>query len=309
VNGKKGTVGVNQGAVTLNLGSILDNMAARLGVGANISSKLPPNAANLTLFKSKQLKFIQNVGHAIKGLALVLTILFPLLYALAIALARGRRRRKLMTVGFSAIIAGVLVFFGRSVMISQVPSALTTDASLRTTIGDVVSISTEILSTIAGAVVFTGLLLVASAWFAGPARPARAGREALAPFMREHETGTYGVTLGLLLLLFIWDPIPATGTPAGIITFSVLALFGTFVLRRQTLEEFPNARPGAASARMRAWFHQLRHGREQPTPPASPPAGSEETVSDQLQKLSDLRDKGAISPDEYQAAKGRLLGV
>jgi hypothetical protein len=214
-----------------------------------------------------------------------------------------------MTVGFACIIAGVLVFFGRSVMITQVPSALTTDASLRTTIGDVVSISTEILSTIAGAVIFTGLLLVASAWFAGPARPARAGREALAPFMREHETGTYGVTLGLLLLLFLWDPIPATGTPAGIITFSALALFGTFLLRRQTLQEFPDARPGAASARMRAWFRQVRHGGAEPTPPAPATPGSEAAVSDQLQHLADLRDHGAITVEEYQAAKGRLLGV
>ena len=267
VNGHKGTVTVNQGAVTLNLGTILDNIATRLGISAKVSSKLPPNVATLTVFQSNQLTFIQNVGNGIQGLALGLTIAVPLLYALAIALARGRRRRTLMTVGFACILAGVLVFFGRSVMETQVASALTKDAMLRTTISDVVAISTEILSTVAGAVIFTSLLLVAAAWIAGPARYARVVREALAPFLRLRPVASYAITLGLLVLLFIWDPIPATGTPAGIITFTVLGLFGTFLLRRQTEREFPDARPGATAARLR----EMRRGRsERKSRPATP---------------------------------------
>ena len=43
----------------------------------------------------------------------------------------------------------------------------------------------------------------------------------------------------ILLLIFIWNPIPSTGKPAGIIIFSLLAFFGAYILRRQTAEEFP----------------------------------------------------------------------
>ena len=107
VNGGGPRVSVNQGVVTLNLGVILDNVAARLGLPSNLSSKLPPNIANLTIFKSGQLKTVQDAGKAIKGLALWLTILCPLLYALAILLAAGHRRRTLMTVGFAGIFAGL----------------------------------------------------------------------------------------------------------------------------------------------------------------------------------------------------------
>ena len=57
------------------------------GPAVNLASKLPPNIANLTIFKSDQLKTVQNGGKAIKGLALWLTILCPLLYALAVFLA------------------------------------------------------------------------------------------------------------------------------------------------------------------------------------------------------------------------------
>ena len=42
-----------------------------------------------------------------------------------------------------------------------------------------------------------------------------------------------------MALIFIWDPIPATGKPAGIIVFLALAFLGTYLLRRQTAAEFP----------------------------------------------------------------------
>ena len=70
--------------MTLNLGLILDNVASRLGLPSDLSSRLPANVANLTVFKSDRLKFVQNVGQAIRHLALWLTILVPLLYALAL---------------------------------------------------------------------------------------------------------------------------------------------------------------------------------------------------------------------------------
>jgi hypothetical protein len=308
VNGHNGAVGVNKGVVTLNLGTILDNIASRLGLPSDVSSNLPPNVATLTILKSNQLRFIQVVGKAIKGLALILTILVPLLYALAILLDPGHRRRTLMTVGWTVILAGVLVLLGRHILQTQIASSLTNDASLRPAITATVGIATEILKTIGGAVIFTGLLLVLAGWFAGPARWATTAREALAPYLRENPLPSYGIALGLLALLFIWNPIPATGTPAGIITFTVLGLFGVFLLRRQTAEEFPDAVMGAATARMRARIHEMRHRHESRSQPSSGPTGQPD-ITDRLQQLSDLRDHGAITDEEYQAAKGQLLGV
>jgi hypothetical protein len=248
VNGGNGAVTINQGAVTLNLQQILQSMASRLGLSGKLVAKLPPSAANLTVFKSKQLKFIQNVGNAIKGLALLLTILVPLLYALALVLSTGRRRRTLMTIGFAVVLAGVLVFLTRRILATQIPSSLTQDASLQATITTTVFIVTQILSTVAGAVVFTGVLLLAAAWISGPARWALAARRAIAPFLREQPLPSFAITLSLLFLLFVWNPIPATGTPAGIIVFTVLGLFGTYLLRRQTAQEFPAAPASQALA-------------------------------------------------------------
>jgi len=304
VNGRKGAVEVNQGEVTLDLASILNNIASRLGLPSGIASKLPPSVANLVIFKSNQIKYVQNGGKAIKGLALWLTIIVPLLYILALFLAKGHRRRTLMTIGLAAILAGILVLLGRSILQGQIATGLTDDASLQVTIRHVYEISTAILKDVAGAVVFIGILFVAAAWFAGPARPAFLARQAIAPFLREQTVATYGIALGLLVLLLVWDPIPATSKPLGILAFLALTLIGTELLIRQTAREFPEARSGAATHAIRSRMSSMRHSRQ--SGGSSAPSGS--TAADQLKQLADLRDSGAITPDEYQSAKTQVLG-
>jgi hypothetical protein len=305
VEGGKGVVATNNGVVTLKLGAIVDNIANRLGLPSNLSSKLPPSAANLKIIKSNQLKFVQNVGNAIKGLALWLNILVPLLWLLAIFLARAHRRRTLMSVGFSILGVGVLVLLGRRILETQITNGVTTDASLRPAINAAVAIGTGMLKEIAGAFVIVGAVVVVAAWFAGPAKIATAGRRAVAPFLREQEAWTFGIVAGVMVLIFIWQPIPATGTPIGILVFLALALFGTEMLRRQTAKEFPDARPGDATAAIRARmaaFRERRHSRAAPQPPAAT------SLPEQLERLAGLRDNGSLTPEEYEAAKARLLG-
>jgi hypothetical protein len=240
VNGGKGAVQVNGGEVSLNLAAIVADITNRLGL-PDLSSKLPPSVANLKILKSNQIKLVQDVGKALKGLALLLTIIVPLLYALAIWLARGFRRRTLMNVGIAFVFAGVLVFLARTVIVSQVTDSLVKTDSVRPAANAVISIATSMLSEIAGAFVVVGVPLIAAAWFAGPARLAVRGRRALAPFLRDRPDWTFGIVAAIMAVIFIWQPIPATGTPVGIIVFLALAFLGTLLLRRQTAEEFPDA--------------------------------------------------------------------
>jgi hypothetical protein len=241
VEGGKGPVGTNQGVVTLNLGAVLDTVASRLGLSSTLSSQLPPDVANLTVLRADQLKYVQNGGNAIKSLALWLTILVPVLYALAVFLARGNRRRTLMVVGLSGVLAGAVVLLGRSILENQISGALTNDASMEPTIRAVFAITSSILADVAGACILGGAVLIIAGWFAGPARPAYAARRWLAPFLRAHQVEAYAITLAAMVLLFAWNPLPATGKPAGIIVFTGLALLGTAVLIRQTAREFPVA--------------------------------------------------------------------
>ncbi|HYZ80951.1 MAG TPA: SHOCT domain-containing protein [Solirubrobacteraceae bacterium] len=303
VNGGRGAVTVNNGAVTLDLGSVVDNVASRLGLPSDVSSRLPANIANLTVIQSNHLSFVQKVGKAIRSLALWLTILVPILYALAIFLARGRRRRTLMAVGFAGVFGGILVIAGRSILQTQLTNAITNDASLRPTVAAVVAINTQILGQTAAAVIFGGLVLVGAAWIGGPARPAMVIRRAIAPFLREEPLAAYAITLAVMALIFIWDPIHATGTPAGIIVFTALALFGTYVLREETLRTFPDAQAGATTQALRERAASFRR----PRSPAPGPETSTGSTADQLSRLAELREHDAITPEEYESAKAQLL--
>jgi len=243
----KGVVATDGGVVTLDLASIVTNITNRLGL-PNVSSKLPASVAHLTILKSKDLKSVQDGIKALKGLDLLLTIIVPLLYALAIFLARRRRRQTLIQVGASIVFAGVVVFAGRAILQSQVADSLVKVEANRPAAEAVMSIATGMLAEIAGAFVIVGVPLIAAGWFAGPARLAVNARRAIAPFLHDQPGWTYGIVAGIMALIFIWGPIPATHKLAGIIVFLALALFGTELLRRQTAREFPDAAPPGSAA-------------------------------------------------------------
>jgi hypothetical protein len=234
----KGALSTNHGEVILDLAPIVTNITNRLGL-PNVSSKLPPSVAHVKILKSEDLKAIQDGVKALKGLDLLLTIIVPVLYALAILLAWQRRRQALMSVGIAIAFAGLLVYVGRTIIIHATVDSLVKVEANREPAEHIMSIATGMLSEIAGAFIIVGIPLIAAAWFAGPARLAVKGRRSIAPFLRQQPGWTYGIVAAIMLLVFIWNPIPATGKLAGIIVFLALAFFGTYLLRNQTAREFP----------------------------------------------------------------------
>src|SRR5689334_9505799 len=186
VNGGNSHVSVNNGAVTLNLDQILNDVAARLGFSGNLVAKLPPSAARLTIMRANQLSAIQDGGSALKGLATILYILVPLLYVAALVIARGRRRKTLMWVGVSGIVAGLVVILARSIAIPAITNSLVKDDSVKPAASAVASIATGMLVEIAGAVLLIGAVIVVAAWFAGPSRFATPARRFIAPFLDDN---------------------------------------------------------------------------------------------------------------------------
>jgi len=300
VEGGNGAVQHNNGVVTLDLSSILTDVADRLGISADLGSKLPPDAANLTVLKSNQLKLVQDIGHAIKGLAVLFTIIVPLLWALAILLARGYRRRTLRNVGISIVLAGVAGLAVRSLLVSGVSKSLVKDASMKPAVHATMNILTDIFKDISWAFVLVGLVTVGCAWLAGPSRLAVELRRGMAPTMREEPGRAFAIVAAIMLVIFIWQPIHATGTLGGIIVFSVLSMYGTEVLRRQTVAEFPEAEAGAFVAGLRTRLSDARAQRHAP-------AGATVSLADELERLDALRGKGTLTDAEYETAKASLL--
>jgi hypothetical protein len=239
---------IEGGTVSLNLRQIVAELSQRLGLPSSLAEKLPDSVAHVKVVTSDQLGLVRNLAKALHALALLLTLVGIALYALAVFLARGYRRRTLMNVGFSFALAGVIVLLGRKIGQGQVISAITSDASIEPAANDAYSVATSLLVQVSSASIIIGIPLILAAWFAGPAHWAVEARRFLAPRFRARPALVYWITAGLLALVFVWGPIPATRNPWTMLLFTVLAFAGAYVLQRQMAEEFPDVDAGLAEA-------------------------------------------------------------
>jgi len=249
VKGGGSRVQINGGTVSLNLHQIVADLADRLGLPPAVAEKLPPSVANLKIVTSSQLGLVRTLAKTLHALAVVLLIVTLALYTLAMFLSRGYRRRTLILVGSSLVFAGLLVILGRKIGQGQLVSAITHDASIEPAANDAYSVATSLLVQVASASIIIGIPVILAGWLAGPARWAVAARRFLAPHFRTHPGLPYWIAAGLLVLVFIWGPIPATRNPLEMLIFTILALVGAHVLRGQIAEEFPDrGTSGAAGA-------------------------------------------------------------
>ncbi len=309
VKGGGSHVEIEGGTVSLNLRQVVADLAQRLGLSSDVAEKLPPSVATLKVLTSGDLGLVRNMAKALHALALWLTILVFALYALAIYLARDRRRRTLMWVGVSLVFAGLLVLLGRKIGQGQVVSAITNDASIEPAANDAYSVATSLLVQVASASIIIGIPAILAAWLAGPASWAVSIRRFLAPHFRERPALPYWLAGGLLVLIFIWGPIPATRNPVEMLLFTILAFFGAYVLGKQIAEEFPDVQSVSMRAAMSEYAHsfgeKVSHMRTAVAPAGEGHAAP--SMSAELERLAGLRDRGAITDEEYAAAKRDLL--
>jgi hypothetical protein len=148
------------GEVTLDLGVLVQQVGEQVGIGGNLAKKLPPDAGQLTILRSDQLDFAQDLAAFIENLVIVLLVLGLGLYGLALYLSPGRRRETLRAIGLIFVIVGVLVLVMRSIAGGVVVDALAKTAAVEPAAEDVWSVGTPLLSEIAGNLIVNGILIL-----------------------------------------------------------------------------------------------------------------------------------------------------
>jgi hypothetical protein len=325
---KEGTLATEEGKVSLDLGSLATNIADQVGINANLD-----DAGQITILRSDQLKTAQDVVVAIKGLALILSLLTFLCFGLAIYLSRESRWVTVLYCGIGLIAAGFAVIVFREVAGGIVVGQLVEEDSVKPAAEAAWSIGTSLMTSIATTVIIIGVLFGIAGWLASPTGSARSTRRAIAPPLREYPAYVYA---GLAILVGIYLLSGPTQNLRSFLTTLViagLAAFGIHELRKQATEEFPDASYGDVVGRTkdrvvgavkdanlgeRASKLRLPEMRKpsadapakdtSEAPATTMPTNDEDARLARLERLATLHEKGVLTDEELATEKARVLG-
>jgi hypothetical protein len=275
------------GDVSLDLGNLFEQMAAATGLPPTVVEKLPPNVRSLQIASGDNLQTARDALDLFKTVVWVLAGLALAAFAGAIALSDDRRRAS-VRVGVCLMFAGVALFAIRTLAGSVVVDALADAPNAHGIADDAWDIATSLLVDVAQGGFLIGLFVLLGAWLAGRGRRATAVRRTSAYALRERP-GLVRAGLGVaILLLVIWGPVPWTQQLWGIAIFTVLAFLWLELIRRKTLEEFPDA----------------------PAPHfAVPFRGRAGGRARELERLAALRDRGVLTEAEFEDEKELVLSA
>lgn len=331
---KKEAVSTENGNVSLNLGSLLTNLANQIGIGGSLAEKLPPDAGQIEILRSDQLRTAQNIAVAIKGLALLLSILTLLVFALAIYLSRDGRWVTVLFCGIGLIAAGFASIVFRHIAGGIVVDQLVSAESAKPAAEAAWTIATSLMISIATTVIVVGVLFAAAGWLASPTGAARSVRRAIAPVLQGYIAWVYTGLAIIVGIYFLSSATPGLRSFLTTVIVGAMAAFGIHELSKQTVEEYPDAqfsdvfgrtkdkvvgavkganipeRVSAQTSKLR--LPETRRGEGEGGSEAATavlPADLEDTRLQRLERLGALREKGILTEEEFAAEKARLLGA
>jgi len=341
IEDKKEAVSTEGGNVSLNVGSLVTNLANQVGIGSDLAEKLPADAGQIEILKSDELKTAQNIVVAIKGLALVLSILTFACFALAIYLYNESRWISVLFSGVGLIAAGFAVIVARQIAGGIVIDQLVTDESVKPAAEAAWSIATSLMVSIATTVIVVGVLFAVAGWLASPHSTSRATRKVFAPALRDYVPWVYTGLAIIVSIYFLSSSVQGLRSFLTTLIVALMAAAWIHELRKQCIEEFPdakfsdtfgaprdkvvnavkNANLGERAAKLGESAKKVRlpevprsdggetAGSEAPTTEAPTAVlDDEDTRLARLERLGELREKGILTDEEFAAEKARVLG-
>jgi hypothetical protein len=240
-------VGTEGGVVVLDLRPLVIQLGEQVAVVGSLAARLPEDTGVIEIMEADQLEQAQDITQFLKVLGSVLWLVPLALAALAIWLARGRRRVILRSLAIASVVTGVLVLVLFRRLGSYVVDELVANPAARPATANAWDILTEQLIDGGRTLVGLGLVLLLGVWFAGPSRSGSAIRSRLAPWLARPEIAFGGAATAFVLLV-AWGPTVQTRRWYGVVAFAIMLAIGTEAIRRIAAREpAPAPRPAAAA--------------------------------------------------------------
>jgi hypothetical protein len=217
------------GKVVIDLRPIVIQIGDQVAVIGRVAEKLPDSAGKITVVDESQLEMAQTVTRILRTVANWMWLIALAIAALAIWLARGRRRIELRALAIGVLLVGLLMLVVRRAAGGYLVDQLAKDDSVKPAVHDAWGILTQALADRAWVWITLGLVTLAGVWFVGGSSLAGRARRAARPVL-ENRLATYAITAGSVLVLGLIAPLFARDWPSTLVMLA-LVVVGVEVVR------------------------------------------------------------------------------
>ena len=200
------------GAVVLDLRPLVIELGDQVAVIGKVAERLPESSGRIAIIEESQLETAQTVTKILRAVADWMWLVALIVAALAIWLARGRRRLELRALAIGVLVVGLLMLAVRRFAGDYLVDELVKDDAVKPAAHDAWSILTQVLADRAWVWIILGVITLVGVWFVGDSAPRRRGaqRRAARP-ARAARRPTPSPLVALLVLVLVAPPSREAG--------------------------------------------------------------------------------------------------
>jgi hypothetical protein len=226
------------GAVVLDLRPIVIELGDQVAVIGKVAERLPESSGKIAIIDESQLETAQTMTKVLRAVADWMWLLALVVAALAVWVARGRRRLELRALAIGVLVVGLLLLAVRRFAGDYIVDSLVKDDGVKPAGHEAWSILTQTLADRAWVWIILGVVTLLGVWFVGDGARAARARGAAAPVLENRAT-TYVIAAGALLALVLVAPEIARGWLSGLILIGLIVA-GIEVVRNIALRGPPS---------------------------------------------------------------------
>ena len=226
------------GAVVLDLRPIVIELGDQVAVIGKVAERLPESAGRIAIIEKSQLETAQTVTKILRAVADWMWLVALAVAALAIWLARGRRRIELRALAIGLVVVGLLMLAVRRFAGDYLVDQLVKDDAVKPAAHNAWRILTQVLADRAWVWIILGLVTLVGVWFMGDTRRAGDARRAARPVLQSRPA-TYGLAAVALIVLVLVAPAFATSWLTALLLIALIVA-GIEVVRRNVLRATPH---------------------------------------------------------------------
>ena len=223
------------GAVVLDLRPIVIELGDQVAVIGKIAERLPESSGKIAIIEKSQLETAQSATKVLRAVADWMWLLAIAFAALAVWLARGRRRIEVRAIAIGVFAVGLLMLAVRRFAGGYLVDELVKDDGVKPAALDAWKILTQVLADRAWVWIILGAVTLIGVWFVGDTLRAGEARRAAAPIL-QNRAATYGIAVAALLVLALVAPAVARGWVSALVLLG-LAVAGVEVVRAISLRD------------------------------------------------------------------------